>query len=174
LPARTVTIFGSATALPGDALYQSAEQLGRRCAQSGWRVCNGGYGGTMEASARGAADAGGHTIGVTCSAFGRDRPNRWIAEKIETDNLFDRLRKLIELGDAYVMLPGGTGTLTELALAWELRNKALIPSSRAMILLGTFWTPVIAHQPGANVLPTTVDTVAAAIEHLTKTLTADR
>lgn len=149
MPAYTVTIFGSGTASPNDDLYATARELGRLCAQAGWAVCNGGYGGTMEATARGAREAGGHTIGVTCPAFGRGGPNRWIAEQIETDNLFDRVRKLIELGDAYVVLPGGTGTLVELALVWELRCKGLIAARRPVLLLGDFWRPVAAHVDGA-------------------------
>src|ERR1051326_536507 len=61
---KTVTIFGSSLPGEGTQMYQQARQLGGRLAQAGFAVCNGGYGGLMEASARGARECGGYTIGV--------------------------------------------------------------------------------------------------------------
>jgi uncharacterized protein (TIGR00730 family) len=137
----TITIFGSSRPAEGDSLYQLAYDLGRRCAQAGWTVCNGGYGGIMEASARGAHEAGGSTIGVTVSAFGR-RANRWIEKEIPMSTLNERLMKLVELGDAYVILRGGTGTLLELAYVWELTNKGLM-REKPIVVVGRFWDGVI-------------------------------
>lgn len=109
-------------------------------------MCNGGYGGLMEASARGAREAGGHTIGVTCSLWSR-QANPWIAEEIRTASFPERLMTLIARGDAYVVLPGGTGTLAELALAWEMMNKSVLSATvggkRPLLLLGPYWQPVI-------------------------------
>ena len=106
---RTITVFGSGMVTPTDALYETAVATGRVIAEAGFALCNGGYGGTMEASARGARDAGGHTIGVTCSIFGRGGPNPFINQEIPTTSLFERLDHLIQRGDAYVVFPGGTG-----------------------------------------------------------------
>ena len=97
----------------------------------------------MEASAHGAASGGGHTIGVTCRAFGRGRPNEHIRQEVPTFDLLARLNTLVRLGGAYVILPGGTGTLLELALVWESMNKSLL-RSRTVVLLGEFWMPVVA------------------------------
>lgn len=120
-----------------------AFELGRLIAEHGWTLCNGGYGGTMEAAARGAISAGGSTIGVTCSGFGPLRPNRYIRRRIKTRTLFDRLKTLIRTGKAYVVLPGGTGTLVELALVLEHVNKHMFGSTRPLILLGDYWHSVV-------------------------------
>lgn len=142
---QTVTVFGSSQCKPGEPLYERAYELGAAIARAGWALCNGGYGGTMEAGCRGAVESCGdaaQTIGVTCSAFGRGKPNRWVRREISTDNLNDRLQHLIDAGDAYVVLPGSTGTLLELAAVWELINKRLI-SGKPIVLLGDFWQPVL-------------------------------
>lgn len=138
---KTVTVFGSGRPREGDPAYEEARQLGRELARAGFRVCNGGYGGSMEASARGAKEAGGTTIGITTKAFGCGA-NRWIDEEICLETHLDRLGKLIELGDAYIVLKGGTGTLVELATVWEYRNKGLIPE-RPIVVLSKSWSSVI-------------------------------
>ena len=112
---KTVTIFGSSIPGEGTEVYKETQQLGRRLAEAGFAVCNGGYGGLMEASARGARESGGHTIGVTCNVWPA-AANRWIAEEVRTPTFMQRLLTLIERGDSYIVLPGGTGTLAELAL----------------------------------------------------------
>ena len=138
---RVVTIFGSSRTQPGDTQYEIALELGKLLAQAGFTICNGGYGGTMEAAARGAKEAGGSTIGVT-TEFVSIQANPWIDRNIVVKTLTDRLLKLIELGDAYVVLRGGTGTLLELASVWELMNKKVI-RERPMIVLGDFWSAAI-------------------------------
>jgi uncharacterized protein (TIGR00730 family) len=140
---KTVTIFGTSKAKDGDKSFELALELGRLCAEAGFTIVNGGYGGTMLAAAKGAKQAGGKTIGITCSAFGRKGPNEFITEEIQTKNLNQRLEKLIELGDAYVVLPGGTGTLLELAEIWEFTNKGFVNPLKPIILLTDFFGPVV-------------------------------
>jgi uncharacterized protein (TIGR00725 family) len=137
-----VTVFGSSRPRRTEADYTTAFELGRSLARAGYVVCNGGYGGTMEASARGARDAGGHTIGITCSAFGRQAPNPWIVEVEEHPTLIERMTALIARGEAYVILKGGTGTLLEFAAVWELMNKSMI-TERPVLVLGDFWESVL-------------------------------
>jgi hypothetical protein len=137
-----VTIFGSSKPKPGEPAYQLAYDLGKSLAKAGFTVCNGGYGGTMEAGSKGAKDAGGKTIGVTCNIFGRSGPNAFLDDIIETDNLHTRLTKLIDLAGAYIVLPGGSGTLVELSLVWEMVAKKLM-NHKPIILMGDFWQPVI-------------------------------
>lgn len=139
---KIVTVFGSSQADADSDLYRNAFELGRVIAELGLTLCNGGYGGTMEAAARGAVEAGGHTIGVTCTIFKRNGANPYIRQEIPTFDLFRRLETLIRLGRAYVVLPGGTGTLAELALTWELINKGLLRGERPLIVLGDSWRPV--------------------------------
>jgi uncharacterized protein (TIGR00730 family) len=139
---KIVTIFGTGKAKPGDSAYQLAYETGRLLSEAGFTIANGGYSGTMEAAARGASAAGGKTIGVTCSTFAA-RANEYIGREIPTDSLDERLDTLIELGAAYVVLPGGTGTLLELAKVWELQNKGFLKKSRPIILIGRFWKPLV-------------------------------
>ena len=140
--ARVVSVFGSSRPLPDDSEYSVARRVGRELAVAGFVVCNGGYGGIMEASARGAKDASGRTIGVTSNSLGPLRANAWIDTIIPEETLVDRLLKLIALGDAYVVLKGGTGTLLELAAVWEFMNKNMMPK-KPFIAVGGFWNEVI-------------------------------
>ncbi len=142
----TVTIFGSSLPVEGSAAYADARKFGRLCAESGFAVCNGGYGGLMEASARGAREAGGAAIGVTCEIW-TSPANRWISEEVRTRTYLERIMTLIERGDAYLVLPGGTGTLAELALVWEMMNKSALSGSiggrKPLLVWAPYWIPVI-------------------------------
>jgi uncharacterized protein (TIGR00730 family) len=140
---KIVTLFGTSKVQPEEAVFQLAETLGKLLAKNGFTVANGGYGGTMLAGARGAAKANGHTIGVTCTAFKRGKANEYITQEISTTCLQERLEKLIELGDAYFVLPGGTGTLLELADVWEHKNKGFSNADKPIILIGAFWQPLL-------------------------------
>lgn len=140
---QTVSVFGTSRAQPGEPAFDLAEQLGRALAEAGFVVANGGYGGTMLASAKGAAEVGGTVIGVTCSAFKRSVANEYIGREVRTDSLDERLANLVRLGQAYVVLPGGTGTLLEWASVWELKNKKFFDSDKPIVLLGAFWKPVV-------------------------------
>ena len=137
-----ITIFGSARTQPGTPAYETAQQLGKELARAGFTVANGGYGGTMEATARGAREAGGHTIGVTTDQFS-SQPNQWMEEEIRMKDWQARLFKLVELGAGYVALPGGTGTLVELSVVWEWNNKQFFEKPRPVVLLGDYWHSVI-------------------------------
>ncbi len=134
--ARWISIF--CTSDPEDrGSIEEAEQLGYALARSGYVVVTGGYGAAMEGANRGASRAGGFTVGVTCSIFSRE-PNAYLNERIVTDSLLDRLETLLRLSDGYVAAKGGTGTLAELALAWEYINKRIVPR-RPLVILGEFW-----------------------------------
>lgn len=140
---KTVTIFGTSRGRAGDSTFALALETGRLLARAGFTIANGGYCGTMLAAAKGAAEAGGEVVGVTCSVFKSGRANEYITREITTDSLDERLDTLIELGQAYVALPGGTGTLLELAKVWELRNKGFLKPDKPIILVGEFWKPLV-------------------------------
>ena len=140
---KTVTIFGTGRARDGDSAYTLAYTVGKLLAQAGFVIANGGYGGTMLAAARGAAEAGGEVVGVTCSAFEQSTANEYITREILTGSLDERLDTLIKLGQGYVVLPGGTGTLLELAKVWELKNKGFLETGKPVILVGGFWKPLV-------------------------------
>lgn len=134
-------MFGSSRPLEGSGAYEEAHELGRLLGEAGFVVCSGGYGGVMEGVSRGAQEAGGHTMAVTAEFFS-SRANRWVAEEIRVRTWQERLFKLIELGHGYVAMPGGTGTLVELAVVWEMLNKGVLPH-RPFVAVGEFWGDII-------------------------------
>jgi hypothetical protein len=140
---KIVTIFGTSRAAQGDDVFALAHEVGLQLAKAGFTIANGGYGGTMLAAAKGAASENGTVLGVTCSAFKSSTPNEFVTRQINTDSLSDRLEKLVEIGDAYVVLQGGTGTLLELAMVWELKNKGFATKDKPIILAGDFWRPLL-------------------------------
>jgi len=131
-----VCVFGTSDPADKSCLDQAGE-LGYQLAVAGCVVVTGGYGAAMEGANRGAREAGGFTVGVTCSIFSRP-PNSYLDENIVTASLLERLETLLRLGDGYVAGKGGTGTLAEIALAWEYINKRIVPR-RPLVLLGDFW-----------------------------------
>lgn len=136
-----LTIFGGSAPRPDTAPYQQALELGRMAAESGWTIATGGYIGTMEAASRGAGQAGGKVIGVTSDrieAWRQVAPNRWITHEIRCTTLKERLTRLIGLGDAFIALPGGVGTLSEVALSWSLIQTGEI-QPRPLVLVGGRW-----------------------------------
>ncbi len=146
-----VTIFGSSIPEENSPEYATAYACGRILAEEGMTICNGGYAGTMEASAKGAFEAGGNTIGITVSTWLR-KPNRWIRQEFSMPTLFERIVKLVEMGNAYVILPGGSGTLLELACVLELVNKGAM-RQKPIVLVGNFWDGVLQslrREPGAT------------------------
>ncbi|NLX14239.1 MAG: LOG family protein [Phycisphaerales bacterium] len=136
-----VCIFGSYSPKPGEPLFELAYAIGQALAKAGFTVCNGGYDGTMLASAQGAKEAGRATIGVTCSIFGGYRgqtlkANHFIDREIHHDNVLARIDAMIRMSRGYVVLEGGTGTLSEFGLLWEYVAKGLVepgPSSLSVI-----------------------------------------
>jgi hypothetical protein len=141
-----VCLFGSYAPKPGEALYQTAYDIGHALATAGYCVANGGYDGTMEASHRGAKDAGGCTVGITCSIFGgyRETPlkaNAYCDREIHFDNVMQRIDRMMQMSAAYIFLEGGTGTLSELGLTWEYVAKGLI-KPRPIFIVGDFWRPM--------------------------------
>jgi uncharacterized protein (TIGR00725 family) len=138
---KIVTVFGSSRPEAGDPDYEQARALGEALARRGFAVCTGGYGGTMEAASRGAKEAGGKTYGVTAEFFGKNA-NAWIDVEVRKKTWDERLFTLIEMADGFVACKGGTGTLVELAVVWEMLNKSVM-TEKPMVVLGNFWRPVL-------------------------------
>lgn len=132
---KIIAIFGGRQIKEGTADYQKAFDLGKLLAREGFTVCNGGYIGVMEASARGAKEAGGKTIGVTTEEF-PGTVNSWIEEERKTKTWRQRIFRLIDTADAYVVFDGGTGTLAELFVVWEMTNKRML--NKPIIFYGKF------------------------------------
>jgi len=140
-----ITVFGGSQPKEGDASYAEACELGKLLAIQGHTVLTGGYIGTMEAVSRGASEAGGHVVGVTCAdieTWRAVKPNAWVQEERRFATLQERLYELVMVCDAAIALPGGPGTLTEIALAWNLMIVNSMPT-KPLILTGAGWRSVI-------------------------------
>lgn len=138
---KTVTIFGSAIPDENDAQYKFAYELGASLAKNGFNICNGGYGGIMEAVSKGAYDNGGFVYGVTIELWDKE-PNQFITVEVREQKLFERITKLLELGDAYVILQGGTGTFLEFAAVLEYANKNL-QQKKPVICHSQMWKEIV-------------------------------
>jgi uncharacterized protein (TIGR00730 family) len=138
---KIVAVFGSGSAPADHPVLHQAERLGHLLAAAGFTLVSGGYGGTMEAASRGARQSdpdGGHVIGVTMDLFTPPlRPNSWLTDEQRVSDFFPRLQRLTT-ADAFVILRGGIGTLTEATLVWSLLQTGQI-SPRPFIFVGTGW-----------------------------------
>jgi uncharacterized protein (TIGR00730 family) len=139
---KIVTVFGSSRPREGEKDYEDARALGRALAESGFSVCSGGYGGVMAAVSRGVKEIGGKTYGVTADFFASAKTNAWIDVEIRMKTWEERLFELIRLADGFVACKGGTGTLVELAVVWEMLNKSVM-KPKPFAVLGDFWRPIL-------------------------------
>ena len=140
-----ITIFGGTKPRPGEIAYQEAECLGELLAKAGHTIITGGYMGTMEATSKGANEAGGHVIGITCvqiETWRGGKANRWVVEERKVQTLEERMIVLMDTADAVMALPGGIGTLAEISLLW---NRMVIEASprKPLILIGSGWQSVV-------------------------------
>ena len=135
-----IAIFGGSALRKGAEGYAAARDLGRMLAESGYGIVNGGYGGAMAATGRGAKDAGGRVTGVTVPYYGSAMDYVDIEE--QAADFWERTQRMLDLGAGFVALPGSTGTLAEVACAWESINKELI-EPKPLVLFGEFWRPLV-------------------------------
>jgi len=141
---KSVCIFGSYKDLSKKEKDEIV-RLGKMLAQKGLAVISGGFGGTMEDISRGAKSGAGKTIGVTWYKWEKpiySKANAFVDEEIVADTLFERIDIMLKKADAFIVLPGGTGTLLELSAVLEHLNKGLI-EPKPVIMLGDFWKPVL-------------------------------
>ncbi len=138
---KTIAVFGSAFPKEGDAEYEFAFELGKRLAENNFNICTGGYNGIMEAVSKGAAENKAEIFGITLKYID-SHANKFVTHEIKCENLFERITKLIEHGDAYIILKGGTGTLLELAAVWEFTNKKLL-KAKPIICHSLMWKDLI-------------------------------
>ncbi len=141
---KRITVFGGSTPKPGEPSYQEAYDLGTMIAQAGYTVMTGGYSGTMEAVSQGANESGGHVIGVTCYDLEDWRPlppNRWIHQEMRYKSLRERMYALMDHSDLAMALPGGIGTLAEIAAMWSGMQTGDLKHP-PIILIGAGWEKV--------------------------------
>ncbi len=138
-----VTVFGSARTKRGARTYKLGVDVGRRLAEAGFAVITGGGGGIMEAAHRGAAEAGGTTVGLNVVLPHEQRPNPYIEIEVDFDYFFVRKVMFVKYAVAMVCLPGGFGTLDEFFESMTLLQTQKTPPSPVVLMGKDYWRPLI-------------------------------
>jgi uncharacterized protein (TIGR00730 family) len=139
-----VTVFGSARFEQGHPFYELARKVGARLAQMGFTVMTGGGPGIMEAASRGAKEAGGFTVGCNIVLPEEQMVNPWVDRSITFDHFFVRKVMLVKYSYAFVVMPGGLGTMDELFEALTLIQTKKIDNF-PVVLMGTeYYRPLMS------------------------------
>ncbi len=138
-----VSIFGSARATPEDPVYQKAELIARKCVQAGYAVITGGGGGVMEAANKGAAEAGGTSVGMNIELPFEQKPNPYANVRLSFRYFFVRKVMFVKYAQAYIIMPGGFGTLDELTEAMTLIQTRKIKPFPVFLFDSKFWKPLV-------------------------------
>jgi uncharacterized protein (TIGR00730 family) len=134
-----VSIFGSARTKPDDPYYQKAELLARLLAEKGFAVITGGGPGIMAAANKGAAEAGGQSVGMNIRLPFEQKPNPYANVSIDYKYFFTRKVMFVKYAMAYVVLPGGFGTMDELFEALTLIQTKRIKSFPVILMGSEYW-----------------------------------
>ena len=134
-----VSIFGSARTKPDDPYYKKAELLARRLVEEGFGVITGGGPGIMEAANKGASEAGGQSVGMNIRLPFEQKPNPYANVSIDYKYFFIRKVMFVKYAVAYVILPGGFGTMDELFEALTLIQTRRIKSFPVILLGSEYW-----------------------------------
>lgn len=171
-----VTVFGSARTAPEDANYIRAREMGAALARLGFTVMTGGGPGIMEAANRGAQQAGGRSVGCNIKLPFEQAPNPYLDRCVTLYYFFVRKTLLLKYSYAFVVMPGGAGTMDELFEALTLIQTGKIKSFPIVIMGTDYWMELLAFiqkmarvgtisPPDLDLLYAT-DSVADAIEHI--------
>ena len=135
-----VTIFGSARFKPGEPFYESSRETGKAFAEAGFSVLTGGGPGAMEAANKGAFEAGGKSYGLNIILPHEQAPNPYVDDTINFDYFFVRKTMLVKYSCAYIVMPGGLGTLDELFEAATLIQCKKIGPFPLILVGKEFWS----------------------------------
>jgi uncharacterized protein (TIGR00730 family) len=135
-----VSIFGSARTSPDDPLYKTTETLAGMLVKNSFAVITGGGGGVMEAANKGAAKAGGRSIGLNIILPREQKPNRYSNIKVEFNYFFIRKVMFVKYASAYIIMPGGLGTLDELFEAATLIQTQRIKPLPIILVGSDYWS----------------------------------
>jgi len=134
-----VTIFGSARARPGSFAYQEVKRLAAALSGMGCEIITGGGPGLMQAANEGAVEApGGGSMGIRVDLPFEQHVNPFVAQAYEHKTFFTRLHHFVLASDAFVVVPGGIGTVLELMMVWQLLQVKHVGEA-PLILVGKMW-----------------------------------
>jgi uncharacterized protein (TIGR00730 family) len=138
-----VTIFGSARIAPEDPIYAKAEAIAACFARADFAVITGGGGGVMEAANKGALEAGGASVGLNIRLPFEQKPNRYTRIRLEFKYFFTRKVMLVKYATAYIVMPGGFGTLDELFEAVTLIQTHRIQPHPIILVGSDYWSGLL-------------------------------
>jgi uncharacterized protein (TIGR00730 family) len=139
-----VCVFGSARVGEGDPCYAAAREVGRLLGQAGFAVITGGGPGIMEAANRGARDVGAHSIGLNIELPHEQHANPYIDQSINFRYFFVRKTMFVKYSNAFIVFPGGFGTLDELFESLTLMQTGKIEHFRLVLMSRAYWEPLLA------------------------------
>jgi uncharacterized protein (TIGR00730 family) len=134
-----VTVFGSARFEEDHRYYQLAREMGQRICQAGYTVMTGGGPGIMEAANRGAREVGGHSVGCNIVLPEEQQPNPYLDRFVEFDHFFVRKVMLVRYSKAFVVMPGGFGTLDEVFETATLIQTGKIENFPIVAIGSDYW-----------------------------------
>jgi len=134
-----VSVFGSTRIEPGDEVYQKAERIGQVLAENGFSVITGGGPGVMEAANKGAAAGGGKSIGLNIELPFEQKPNPYANIRLTFRYFFVRKVMFVKYAMAYIILPGGFGTMDELLEAVTLIQTQKIKPFPVFLVGSNYW-----------------------------------
>lgn len=140
---KVVTVFGSARFTEGHPYYELARSVGRALAKEGYSVMTGAGPGVMEGANRGAREAGGRSYGVNIHLPHEQQPNAYIDECIEFEHFFVRKVMLVKYSCAFVVLPGGFGTMDEIFETLTLMQTGKIRQFPMVVMGESYWSPLL-------------------------------
>jgi uncharacterized protein (TIGR00730 family) len=138
-----VSFFGSARTYPSDSIYKKTEKLAKLFVEKNFAVITGGGGGVMEAANKGAAEAGGTSVGLNIILPFEQKPNSFANVKIDFKYFFIRKVMFVKYAAAYIILPGGFGTLDELFEAVTLVQTHRIKPFPLILVGSDYWAGLI-------------------------------
>jgi uncharacterized protein (TIGR00730 family) len=164
-----VTVFGSARFGEGHRYYDLAREVGAELARAGYAVMTGGGSGIMEAANRGARDAGGLSIGCNIALPREQKPNRYLDRFIQLDHFFVRKVMLVKYSSAFVVMPGGFGTLDEAFEIATLMQTDKIEHFPLVAVGSEFWGTLIDFARNTMIEQGTLSPEDARFVHLADT-----
>ncbi len=138
-----ISIFGSARITPDDPLYRVAETIAGGFVNAGFGVMTGGGPGIMEAGNKGAADARGTSVGLNIRLPFEQKPNPYAEIQVDFNYFFVRKVMLVKYASAYIIMPGGFGTLDEMFEAITLIQTRRIKPFPVVLVGSAFWGGLI-------------------------------